>query len=89
MVGALWRANPEATWVSNSKKFATEYEQAVPAGAGMPAGGNQLRRSYNNFRREALFQFYKVDSALNALCGEIVAIGRPLNALLGEISDGT
>ena len=81
----LWHANPEATWVIKSKKFWDEFETIFQDAADASSRANQLRRKYVMFRLEALTQFYQVDKALDTLCGEIVEIGKPLNALLREI----
>jgi hypothetical protein len=81
----LWHANPQAPWVIKSQKFWDEFEIIVRAALDASVNTDQLRQRYGFFRREVLAQFYKVDSALNTLCSEIIEIGKPLNALLKEI----
>jgi hypothetical protein len=81
----LWHANPQAPWVIKSQKFWDEFETIFQDGTDASSRANQLRQRYNTFRFEALTQFYRVDNALDTLCGEIVEIGKPLNALLREI----
>jgi hypothetical protein len=81
----LWHANPQATWVIKSQKFWDEFETIFQDAADASSRANQLRGKYERFRLEALTQFYQVDKALDTLCGEIVEIGKPLNALLREI----
>ncbi len=84
-IAPLWLANPQATWVIKSQKFWDEFEIIVRAALDASVNTDQLRQRYGFFRREVLAQFYKVDSALNTLCSEIIEIGKPLNALLKEI----
>src|SRR2546428_13175042 len=76
---------PQATWVIKSQKILDEFEIIVLAALDSSVNTDQLRQRYGFFRREVLAQFYKVDSALNTLCSEIIEIGKPLNALLKEI----
>jgi hypothetical protein len=71
--------------VIKSQKFWDEFEIIVRAALDASVNTDQLRQRYGFFRREVLAQFYKVDSALNTLCSEIIEIGKPLNALLKEI----
>jgi len=84
-IAPLWHANPQAPWVIKSQKFWDEFETIFQDVAAASSRVNQLRQRYNSFRLEALSQFYRVDNALDTLCGEIVEIGKPLNALLREI----
>jgi hypothetical protein len=81
----LWHANPQAPWVTKSQKFWDAFETIFQDVAEAPSRAPQLRQRYNMFRVEALSRFYQVDSALDTLSGEIVEIGKPLNALLREI----
>jgi hypothetical protein len=81
----LWCANPQAPWVIKSQKFCDAFETIFQDVADASSRANQLRQRYNMFRLEALSQFYRVDNTLDTLCGEIVEIGKPLNALLSEI----
>jgi hypothetical protein len=81
----LWHAHPQAPWVTKSQKFLDACETIFQDVADAPSRANQLRQRYSMFRLEALAQFYQVDNALDTLCGEIVEIVKPLNALLKEI----
>lgn len=81
----LWHANPQAPWVTKSQKFWDAFETIFQDVADAPSRAPQLRQRYNMFRLEALARFYQVDHALDTLSGEIVEIGKPLNALLREI----
>jgi hypothetical protein len=71
--------------VTKSQKFSDAFETVFKDVAEAPSHADQLRQRYNMFRLEALARFYQVDNALDTLSGEIVEIGRPLNALLREI----
>jgi hypothetical protein len=84
-IARLWHANPQATWVTKSQKFSDAFETIFQDVAEAPSHADQLRQRYNMFRLEALARFYQVDNALDNLSGEIVEIGKPLNALLREI----
>ncbi len=80
LIDALSEASLGAPWVVNARKFASQLD---------PAGDLNLARIvYGRFRNETLLQFYRVDTALKALCGEILEIGRPLNSLLSEVPNG-
>src|SRR6516165_7024244 len=81
----LWHANPQAPWVTKSQKFSDAFETVFQDVAEAPSHADQLRQRYSMFRLEALARFYQVDNALDTLSGEIVEIGKPLNALLREI----
>jgi hypothetical protein len=81
----LWHANPQATWVTRSQKHWDAFETVFQDVADAPSRAHQLRQRYRMFRVEALTRFFQVDSALHTLSGEIVEIGKPLNALLREI----
>jgi hypothetical protein len=81
----LWHANPQERWVTRSQKFSDAFEMIFQDVAEAPSRADQLRQRYNMFRLEALAQFYQVNNALDTLCGEIVEIVKPLNALLKEI----
>jgi hypothetical protein len=85
MITRLWHANPQAPWVTKSQKFSDAFETILQDVADAPSRAHQLRQRYNMFRLEALARFYQVDNALDTLSGEIVEIGKPLNALLREI----
>jgi hypothetical protein len=85
MITPLWHANPQAPWVAKSQKFLDAFETILQNVADAPSRAHQLRQRYNMFRLEALARFYQVDNALDTLSGEIVEIGKPLNALLREI----
>src|SRR5438128_6530814 len=76
-IAPLWHANPQAPWVIKSQKFWDEFETIFQDVAAASSRVNQLRQRYNSFRLEALSQFYRVDNALDTLCGEIVEIGKP------------
>src|SRR5262245_50831467 len=84
-IAPLWHANPQAPWVTKSQKFSDAFETIFQDVAEAPSRADQLRQRYNMFRLEALARFYQVDNALDTLSGEIVEIGKPLNALLREI----
>jgi hypothetical protein len=84
-IAPLWHANPQAPWVTKSQKFSDAFETIFQDVAEAPSHADQLRQRYNMFRLEALARFYQVDNALDTLSGEIVEIGKPLNALLREI----
>ena len=84
-IAPLWHANPQAPWVTKSQKFSDAFETIFQDVAEAPSRADQLRQRYNMFRLEALAQFYQVNNALDTLCGEIVEIVKPLNALLKEI----
>jgi hypothetical protein len=84
-IAPLWHANPQAPWATKSQKFSDAFETIFQDVAEAPSHADQLRQRYNMFRLEALARFYQVDNALDNLSGEIVEIGKPLNALLREI----
>jgi hypothetical protein len=77
--------NPTAAWAVSLDQQGKQFIAAFPMPATPPVPEFAKVR-FNQFQREAMFQFFIVDKSLHDQCTEIIKIGEPLQSLLKEAS---
>lgn len=82
-VEELRATDPGRQWVDTLAGYGTSFEQAFPQ-MPLPPVPPAARSQFARFLNAAIVQFFKVDEGLDALCGDIVKLGPPLQALLEE-----
>ncbi len=78
-IAPLLDADVQAQWAVETQKARKAIDTAMAVN---PADWQQVKSRYGDFRREALWQFFRVDGYLSKLCEEVLRIGAPVTMLL-------
>ena len=71
------------SWLRMSERFSDSTRDLD--GAIRSGDARQIVRNFSLYQHQASVRFYRVDTALKALCTEVRKIGDPLNAVLSQL----